>query len=130
MENTLYYGDNLEILREYIEDNSIDLIYLDPPFSSNKDYNILFGEKNGTQSPAQIKAFEDTWHWDRKAEETYREIEENLPKKIADLIRALRSFFILRKYKWKNRDLINLQISSSNLKIFVIQQLKTKKLLR
>ena len=130
MENTLYYDDNLEILREYIEDNSIDLIYLDPPFSSNKDYNILFGEKNGTQSPAQIKAFEDTWHWDRKAEETYREIEENLPKKIADLIRALRSFFILRKYKWKNRDLINLQISSSNLKIFVIQQLKTKKLLR
>ena len=92
MENTLYYGDNLEILREHIEDNSIDLIYLDPPFSSNKDYNVLFGEKNGSQSPAQIKAFEDTWHWDRKAEETYREIVENLPKKIANLIRALRSF--------------------------------------
>lgn len=92
MENTLYYGDNLEILREHIEDNSIDLIYLDPPFSSNKDYNVLFGEKNGTQSPAQIKAFEDTWHWDRKAEETYREIVENLPKKIANLIKALRSF--------------------------------------
>ena len=92
MENTLYYGDNLEILREYIKDESIDLIYLDPPFNSNKDYNVLFSEKNGTQSPAQIKAFEDTWHWDRKTEETYREIEENLPKKIADLIRALRSF--------------------------------------
>jgi len=92
MENTLYYGDNLDILREHIEDNSIDLIYLDPPFSSNKDYNVLFGEKNGTQSPAQIKAFEDTWHWDRKAEETYRGIVENLPKKIANLIRALRSF--------------------------------------
>jgi len=93
MENTLYYGDNLDILREYIEDNSIDLIYLDPPFNSNKDYNVLFGEKNGTQSPAQIKAFEDTWHWDRrKAEETYREIVENLPKKVADLIKALRSF--------------------------------------
>ena len=92
MENTLYYGDNLDILREYIEDNSIDLIYLDPPFNSKQSYNVLFAEKNGTQSPAQIKAFEDTWHWDRKAEETYREIEENLPKKIADLIRALRSF--------------------------------------
>ena len=92
MENTLYYGDNLDILREYIEDNSIDLIYLDPPFNSKQSYNVLFAEKNGTQSPAQIKAFEDTWHWDRKAEETYREIEENLPKEIADLIRALRSF--------------------------------------
>jgi len=92
MENALYYGDNLEILREHIKDETIDLIYLDPPFNSKQSYNILFAEKNGTQSPAQIKAFEDTWHWDRKAEETYREIEENLPKEIADLIRALRSF--------------------------------------
>ncbi len=92
MNNALYYGDNLEILREYIKDETIDLIYLDPPFNSKQSYNILFGEKNGTQSPAQIKAFEDTWHWDRKAEETYREIEENLPKETADLIRALRSF--------------------------------------
>ncbi|MBA7529492.1 hypothetical protein ES705_21690 [subsurface metagenome] len=92
MENTLYYGDNLEILREYIKDETIDLIYLDPPFNSKQSYNILFAEKNGTQSPAQIKAFEDTWHWDKKAEETYREIVENLPKKVADLIRAFRSF--------------------------------------
>jgi len=71
MENTLYYGDNLDILREHIEDNSIDLIYLDPPFKSNQDYNILFKEKNGSKSVAQIKAFEDTWHWCREAEETY-----------------------------------------------------------
>jgi len=92
MENALYYGDNLEILREYIKDATIDLIYLDPPFNSNKDYNVLFGEKNGTQSPAQIKAFEDTWHWDRKAEETYREIVESLPREVADLTKALRSF--------------------------------------
>jgi len=92
MENALYYGDNLEILREYIKDNTIDLVYLDPPFNSNKDYNVLFGEKNGTQSPAQIKAFEDTWHWDRKAEETYREIVESLPREVADLTKALRSF--------------------------------------
>jgi site-specific DNA-methyltransferase (adenine-specific) len=92
MENTLYYGDNLDILREHIEDNSIDLIYLDPPFKSNQDYNILFKEKNGSKSVAQIKAFEDTWHWCREAEETYIEIAENLPKKVADLIRAFRSF--------------------------------------
>jgi len=92
MENTLYYGDNLEILREYIKDETIDLIYLDPPFNSKKDYNVLFSEKNGTQSPAQIKAFEDTWHWDILTEETYREIVENSPKKLADLLKALRTF--------------------------------------
>ena len=92
MENALYYGDNLDILREYIKDDTIDLIYLDPPFNSKQSYNILFAEKNGTQSPAQIKAFEDTWHWDRKAEETYREIVESLPREVADLTKALRSF--------------------------------------
>lgn len=90
--NYLYYGDNLDILKRYIKDESIDLIYLDPPFKSNQDYNILFKERNGTQSSAQIKAFEDTWHWDRTAEDTYIEIVEKLPKKIADLIRAFRSF--------------------------------------
>ena len=62
--NSLYYGDNLDILRRYVEDESADLIYLDPPFNSNQTYNILFQEKDGTQSASQIKAFEDTWHWD------------------------------------------------------------------
>ena len=65
--NTLYYGDNLDILRRYIDDESIDLIYLDPPFNSNADYNVLFAEKDGTQAHAQIKAFEDTWTWDLEA---------------------------------------------------------------
>jgi len=88
MKNTLYYGDNLDILRRYIKDGIIDLIYLDPPFKSNQDYNILFQERNGTKSAAQIKAFEDTWHWGREAEETYREIVENSAKKVADLMRA------------------------------------------
>ena len=63
--NVLYYGDNLEILRRYIEDESVDLVYLDPPFKSDQDYNILFAERNGSQAAAQIKAFEDTWHWDK-----------------------------------------------------------------
>ncbi len=92
MKNTLYYGDNLDILRRYIKDESIDLIYLDPPFKSNQDYNVLFKERNGTKSSAQIRAFEDTWHWDRTAENTYIKIVEKLPKKIADLIRSMRSF--------------------------------------
>ena len=90
--NYLYYGDNLDILGRYIKDESVDLIYLDPPFKSNQNYNVLFKERNGIQSSAQIKAFEDTWHWDRKAEDTYIEIVEKLPKKIADLIKAFRSF--------------------------------------
>lgn len=92
MKNTLYYGDNLDILRRHIKDETVDLIYLDPPFKSNQDYNILFKERNGTKSVAQIKAFEDTWHWSREAEETYREIVENSPRKVADLIKTLRSF--------------------------------------
>jgi hypothetical protein len=66
-ENLLYYGDNLDILRRYIEDESIDLIYLDPPFNSNADYNVLFAEKDGTKAHAQIQAFEDTWQWDLEA---------------------------------------------------------------
>ena len=61
MENTLYYGDNLEILRRYIKDETIDLVYLDPPFKSNQNYNVLFKEKNGSQAASQIRAFEDTW---------------------------------------------------------------------
>jgi len=58
--NTLYYGDNLDILRRYVKDESVDLVYLDPPFNSNQDYNVLFAERDGTRSAAQIKAFGDT----------------------------------------------------------------------
>ena len=62
-DNTLFYGDNLPILREYIPDESIDLIYLDPPFNSNRTYNVLFKRESGEESEAQIAAFDDTWHW-------------------------------------------------------------------
>ena len=61
--NSLYYGDNLDILRRYVQDESVDMIYLDPPFNSNQTYNVLFQEKDGSQSASQIKAFGDTWHW-------------------------------------------------------------------
>jgi len=91
MENTLYYGDNLQILRRYIPDKSIDLIYLDPPFNSKQSYNVLFREEGGAKSTAQIKAFEDTWHWDESAEKTYKEMTETSPKRVADLIMAFRS---------------------------------------
>jgi len=90
--NKLYFGDNLQIMREYIQDESIDLIYLDPPFNSNATYNVLFDEKNGTHSRAQITAFEDTWHWGIESETAYHELVTQGPKKLVDLIQALRSF--------------------------------------
>ena len=74
--NLLYYGDNLDILRRYIKDESVDLIYLDPPFNSNATYNVLFAEKSGVQAAAQIKAFEDTWHWDDVAARAMQEVIE------------------------------------------------------
>jgi len=74
--NQLYYGDNLDVLRRYIADESVDLVYLDPPFNSNANYNVLFAEKSGTKAAAQIKAFEDTWRWDESAAEAYRDVVE------------------------------------------------------
>ncbi len=60
---TLYYGDNLDILRRHLADASVDLVYLDPPFNSAQNYNAFFQEKDGTAAASQIQAFEDTWHW-------------------------------------------------------------------
>lgn len=74
--NLLYYGDNLDILQNYIKEETVDLIYLDPPFKSNKDYNVLFAEQNGSRSAAQVKAFEDTWEWNTIAAAAYQEIVE------------------------------------------------------
>ena len=73
MTNTLYYGDNLEIMRQYVPDESVDLVYLDPPFNSNATYNVLFKERTGEESPAQIKAFTDTWEWTRESERTFEQ---------------------------------------------------------
>jgi len=90
--NRLYFGDNLDILRDHIADESVDLIYLDPPFNSNASYNVLFAEKNGTRSRAQITAFEDTWHWGYESEYAYQDVVTNGPQKLADLLQAMRSF--------------------------------------
>ena len=89
--NTLYYGDNLTILREYIADESVDLIYLDPPFNSNRSYNVLFKDESRRDSQAQITAFEDTWHWDRTARATYDDLVLHSPNpKVSTVIAALR----------------------------------------
>ncbi|HLV98357.1 MAG TPA: DNA methyltransferase [Ktedonobacterales bacterium] len=90
--NTLFYGDNLDILREYIADESVDLIYLDPPFNSNRSYNVLFKNEAGTESESQITAFEDTWHWNEKAEEMHRFLVTKSPPHISKMITAMRDF--------------------------------------
>jgi site-specific DNA-methyltransferase (adenine-specific) len=74
--NLLYYGDNLDVLRRHVKDESVDLVYLDPPFKSNQDYNVLFAEQSGARAAAQIKAFEDTWRWDQAAAHAYQEVVE------------------------------------------------------
>ena len=91
MKNRLYYGDNLEILRnrEYFPDECVDLIYLDPPFNSNRNYNVLFKSESGADSQAQITAFEDTWHWGELAEATYRDLITDAPEKVSTAIEAL-----------------------------------------
>ncbi len=90
--NTLYYGDNLDILREYINDESIDLVYIDPPFNSGRAYNVIFSESNGSSSQAQVKAFEDTWHWTHQTEKTYSEILDTAPPNVVECVRSFRNF--------------------------------------
>ena len=95
MTNTLYYGDNLDILRQHVPDESVDLVYLDPPFNSNANYNVLFKEQSGEASPAQIRAFTDTWEWTQEAERTYeQEIISNpgTPANVKDMVSAFRQF--------------------------------------
>ncbi len=90
MTNKLFYGDNLDILRNHIADESVDLIYLDPPFNSNRNYNVLFRDESGKESEAQITAFEDTWHWTEAAEETYYELVQESAHEVSTAIEAMR----------------------------------------
>ncbi len=88
---TLYYGDNLDILRRYLKDESVDLVYLDPPFNSSQNYNAFFHEKDGTDAASQIHAFEDTWHWDIETKKAYDAITEQ-PGKVSDVMQAFYTF--------------------------------------
>ena len=95
--NLLYYGDNLDILRRYLPDAAVDLVYLDPPFNSNRDYNVIFRDESGNATDAQLLAFEDTWHWGPSAEATYAYLtntarhEGRVPDKVSTIIAALRA---------------------------------------
>lgn len=90
--NNLYYGDNLDVLKRHIKDESVDLVYLDPPFQSGRDYNILFEEQDGTRAAAQIKAFEDTWEWDTAAILSYDEVVSK-GGNVANTLEAFRTMF-------------------------------------
>lgn len=90
--NKLYYGDNLGVLRAHIADESVDLVYLDPPFNSNATYNVLFKSPAGEASQAQIEAFDDTWHWNETAERAFDEVMESGNTDAAEMLRAMRSF--------------------------------------
>ncbi len=92
MRNTLYYGDNLEILQLHIPDECIDLIYLDPPFNSSQDYNAFFKEKDGTKSADQIRAFKDTWEWNEVSALSYKRVVESSSSKISNAMQAFRKF--------------------------------------
>jgi site-specific DNA-methyltransferase (adenine-specific) len=91
MSNALYYGDNLEVLRNSISDESVDLVYLDPPFNSNANYNLLFKAPSGEGSNAQIEAFEDTWHWNDSAERAFDEVMTGAHSDAATMLRAMRA---------------------------------------
>jgi hypothetical protein len=95
-DDLLYYGDNLDILRRYIPDESVDLVYLDPPFNSDRNYNVIFKNEAGRNTDAQLVAFEDTWHWGPNAEKVYAYLtntarhEGRVPDQVSTLIAALR----------------------------------------
>ena len=91
-ENTLYFGDNLQILRENIRDETVDLVYLDPPFNSKTNYNVLFRSPKGHDSDAQITAFEDTWHWGEQAEQEFGELIHQPNTDVSEMMQSLRRF--------------------------------------
>jgi DNA modification methylase len=89
--NLLYYGDNLDVMRLHIKDETVDLVYLDPPFNSNTNYNVLFAEKDGSKAASQIQAFSDTWTWNRESESVFAEI-VMAGGRVADCLQAFRTF--------------------------------------
>ena len=92
--SVLYYGDNLLILRnrDYFPSESVDLVYLDPPFNSNQDYNVLFAEQDGSRSAAQIRAFTDTWRWDAEARRQYDEMTTGAMTRAGQALLSLHDF--------------------------------------
>jgi DNA modification methylase len=90
--NKLFFGDNLDILREHVKDETVDLVYLDPPFNSKRDYSVLFKTPKGHESDAQITAFEDSWHWGEQAEREFNDLVHSKNTQVSEMMQALRNF--------------------------------------
>ena len=91
MTNRLYYGDNLDVLRDHVADESVDLIYLDPPFNSNAGYNVLFRSASGAGADASIEAFDDTWTWGDSAKAALMDIESGTNRPLTVMMQAMHS---------------------------------------
>lgn len=91
MTNRLYYGDNLDVLREHVADASVDLVYLDPPFNSNASYNILFKSPTGAGADASIEAFDDTWTWGPAAESALMDVTASGNHRLHAFLTAMRT---------------------------------------
>ena len=91
MTNRLYYGDNLDVLRDHVPDESVDLIYLDPPFNSNAGYNVLFRSASGAGADASIEAFDDTWTWGDSAKAALMDIESGTNRPLTVMMQAMHS---------------------------------------
>jgi 16S rRNA G966 N2-methylase RsmD len=89
---TLYYGDNLDILRRYLKDETVDLVYLDPPFNSAQTYNAFFHEKDGTDAASQIRAFKDTWHWDIETKKAFQQTVDTASERVRKVMLAFYEF--------------------------------------
>ena len=117
--NLLYYGDNLDVLRRYVPAESVDLVYLDPPFNSNADYNVFFAEQDGTRSAAQIKAFDDTWSWDQAAAALHDFVED--PHVPDPAKKAMNAFQDLLGHSNMLADLAVMKTAYSNLLLIIIE---------
>jgi site-specific DNA-methyltransferase (adenine-specific) len=101
MPGDLYYGDNLDVMRRHVPSESVDLVYLDPPFNSDRTYNLIY---KGSQ--AQERAFVDTWTWDDNAENAFRELTDRIPQGV-DVPPHLREMMLaLKLFLGEHRDML------------------------
>ena len=105
--NTFHAGDNLDVLRRHVADESVDLVYLDPPFKSDTTYNVLFAERDGARAAAQVKAFEDTWRWDEGAARSLADVIE-AGGSVAEAMRAMRTILNANATKLKKRAVLEI----------------------
>ena len=111
--NLIYYGDNLSILRDFIPDQSIDLVYLDPPFNSQREWNLIFQDESGNNSDAQLLAFDDNWHWGPSAEDIFSYLRTCSIGTRSRPVNSLAAF----KAAWRNVEQISQPVSEGHTRV-------------